>query len=78
MTTDQIVVSVGPYKFVTRRPTPRRASESPLVSTSPPTSICETRKLFHPLVTSACQSVGVPCRIVDQSSRSPAQAPGYP
>jgi hypothetical protein len=61
---DQIVVSVGPYRFVICPPRLRSAQATLLERLSPPTSIVRIWSSSLQFVARTCQRVGVAWRIV--------------
>jgi hypothetical protein len=64
---DQIVVSVGPYRLVSVRPSPCSAAASTPGSASPPTRTAtplSARRQSATSLVSVCHSVGVACMTV--------------
>ena len=72
MTVDQIVVSVGPYKFVIVQPNSFNVFAKWVGRASPPISTFSPCSLSGYSATNACQSVGVACIIVTLSSSNSA------
>ena len=63
-TSDQMVVSVGPYMFQTAMPRTRRASARSRVRGSPPHSTRRPGWPGHPVASRARQVAGVACMTV--------------